>query len=68
MPKCSFSGKEIPPGTGMMYVLKDGKVLYFKDSKSMKNYLKLKRIPREVKWTEAYRQEHKKKAEKKETK
>ncbi len=51
MPKCSFSGKEIPPGTGIMYVKNDGKVLWFLNSKAEKNYLKLRRKPRNVKWT-----------------
>jgi ribosomal protein L24E len=60
MPKCSFSGESIPKGTGTMYVLKDGKILWFKNSKSMKNYLKLKRKPLKVRWTEAYRTEHRK--------
>ena len=60
MPTCSFSGQKIPPGTGMMYVLKDGKVLWFKDSKSMKNHLKLKRKPVKTRWTEYYRKEHNK--------
>jgi len=60
MPTCSFSGQKIPPGTGTMYVLKDGKVLWFKDSKSMKNHLKLKRKPVKTRWTEHYRKEHNK--------
>ena len=51
MPTCNYSGEEIPPGTGIMYVKKDGKVLWFKDSKSEKGFLKLKRKPRNVKWT-----------------
>lgn len=51
MPKCAFSGKEIPPGRGIMYVKKDGKVLWFLNSKSEKNYLKLGRKPRNVAWT-----------------
>ena len=51
MIKCSFSGKDIPPGTGTIYVKKDGKILYFANSKCMKNFLKLKRKPRNVKWT-----------------
>lgn len=55
MPKCSFSGQAIPPGTGTMYVMKDGKILYFKNSKAIKNYLKLKRNPRNVRWTEIHR-------------
>ena len=55
MPKCSFSGKEIPPGTGIMYVKKDGKVLWFADSKNEKNYITLERKPRETRWTEEAR-------------
>jgi len=50
MMKSSFSGKEIPKGTGKMYVQKDGKVLYFASRKEEKNFLKLKRNPRKVKW------------------
>ncbi|MBT7391204.1 50S ribosomal protein L24e, partial [archaeon] len=34
MVKCSFSGEDIPKGTGKMFIKKDGKVLYFKDNKS----------------------------------
>lgn len=52
MPKCSFSGKNIEPGTGLMYVKADGKILYFADRKSLKNMLKLKRKPRTTKWTQ----------------
>ena len=33
---CSFSGDKIEPGTGMMFVKRDGSVLWFKDSKSRK--------------------------------
>ena len=57
MPKCTFSGESLVPGTGLMYVLKDGKVLWFKNSKSMKNFLKLKRKPLKTRWTEHYRKE-----------
>jgi large subunit ribosomal protein L24e len=52
--KCSFCGTEIPPGTGLMYVQKDGKILYFCSKKCEKNMLKLKRKPRKVKWTEEF--------------
>jgi len=34
-----------------MYVKKDGSVLYFKGSKTMKNMLKLKRDGRKIRWT-----------------
>ena len=54
MPKCSFSGEEIKPGTGKMYVKDNGTVLWFKSSKCEKNYLKLKRDPRKFKWTSSY--------------
>ncbi len=60
MPKCTFSGETIKPGTGMMYVLKDGKVLWFKNSKCMKNHLKLKRKPMNTRWTQEYRIKNKK--------
>tara|TARA_B100001093_G_scaffold101433_2_gene93578 strand:- start:15387 stop:15581 length:195 start_codon:yes stop_codon:yes gene_type:complete len=48
---CNFSGEEIEPGTGMMYVRRDGSVLWFKNSKARKNMVKLKRNARRVKWT-----------------
>lgn len=60
MPKCSFSGEQIKPGTGKMYVLKDGKILWFKNSKCQKNYLNLKRKPLKTKWTQDYRKNQKK--------
>jgi large subunit ribosomal protein L24e len=51
---CSFSGDEIEPGTGMMYVKKDGSVLWFKNSKARKNMMQLQRNARKVKWTRHY--------------
>ena len=48
--KCSFCGKEIEPGTGIMYVRNDGKVFYFCSSKCERNMMKLKRKPRKVEW------------------
>jgi large subunit ribosomal protein L24e len=51
---CNFSGEEIEPGTGMMFVRKDGSVLWFKSSKARKNQLQLKRTARKVKWTRHY--------------
>ena len=57
MKKSSFSGKEIPPGTGITYVKKDGKILYFLNRKEEKNMIKLGRKPRRVTWTEEYRKE-----------
>jgi len=51
MPYCAFSNDEIPKGTGTMFVLKDGTVLHFCNSKCQKNYTNLKREGRLVKWT-----------------
>ncbi len=48
---CSFCGEKIEPGTGKMYIRKDGSILYFDKSKCEKNYLKLKREARDVLWT-----------------
>lgn len=57
MVKSSYSGKDIPPGKGIMYVRKDGRVLYFMNRKEEKNLFKLGRKPRTVAWTEEYRRE-----------
>jgi large subunit ribosomal protein L24e len=38
------------PGTGKMFVKKDGSTLFFCSSKCEKNMLKLGRSPRNVKW------------------
>ena len=54
--KCSFCGKEIKPGTGMLFVLKTGKKHYFCSGKCERNAVKLKRTPRKKKWTSAYRE------------
>ncbi|RRJ29209.1 50S ribosomal protein L24e [Halocatena pleomorpha] len=51
---CDFSGEEIEPGTGIMYVRNDGTVLHFKDSKCEKNYF-MGREARDLEWTEAGR-------------
>ncbi|ELY39912.1 50S ribosomal protein L24e [Natronorubrum tibetense] len=48
---CDYTGEEIEPGTGIMYVRKNGSVLHFVDSKAEKNY-KLGREPRDLEWTE----------------
>ena len=48
---CSFSGEEIEPGTGMMFVRRDGSIMWFKNSKARKNMVKLGRNSRKVKWT-----------------
>ncbi len=51
MSKCSFCGRELAMGTGMMYVKKDGKILYFCKKKCEKNMFKLGRTPSKLLWT-----------------
>lgn len=51
---CSFCGDAMEPGTGKMFVRKDGQIFFFCSTKCQKNY-KLGRIPRRVAWTAAGR-------------
>jgi large subunit ribosomal protein L24e len=51
---CSFCGREVKAGTGIMLVRNDGSVLYFCSSKCRKNQLNLRRDPRRLKWTKKY--------------
>ena len=67
--KCSFCGDDIEPGTGKMFVKKDGTVLNFCTNKCYKNMIELKRGPRTTAWTEKFAVENEarlKAAEKKE--
>lgn len=57
--KCSFCGKTIEPGTGKMYVRKDGTVYNFDSNKCYKNMIVLKRVPRTVEWTAKAQEERK---------
>ena len=50
MGKCSFCSKEIPAGTGKIYVLKDGTMFRYCSSKCENNHLKLKMKPQKSKW------------------
>lgn len=54
MAKCTFCGEDLRPGTGKMFVEKDGTILYFCRMKCEKNLLKLKRKPRNTTWTQEY--------------
>jgi large subunit ribosomal protein L24e len=51
MAKCSFCNQTIAPGTGTMYVKKDGKILWFCSMKCEKNMLKLGRKSSHYKWS-----------------
>ena len=46
---CDYTGEEIEPGTGKMFVRTDGTILWFKDSKAEKNYF-LGRESRDLEW------------------
>lgn len=50
--KCSFCGSDIEPGTGKMFVKRDGTILYFDTNKCYKNMIELKRVPRRTTWTQ----------------
>jgi len=49
---CSFCGVLLEPGTGKMFVKKDGTIFWFCSTKCQNNQ-KLGRVPRRVEWTTA---------------
>ena len=54
MVKCSYCGYEISLGTGKIFVFNNGRIVNFCSNKCEKNMLKLKRVPRKLKWTKYY--------------
>jgi len=46
---CDYTGEDIEPGTGTMFVRTDGSILWFKDSKAKKNYM-MGREARDLEW------------------
>lgn len=50
---CNFCGSPIEPGTGKMYVKKDGSVFYF-DRARCQDSLLIGRLARKTKWTKHY--------------
>ncbi len=51
---CSFCGKQIDPGTGLMYVRNDNQRSYFCSRRCERNMLRLGRKARKMKWTLFY--------------
>ncbi len=51
--KCTFCGTEIPRGQGLMYVKRDGSIIYFDSGKCQVNMLTLKRKQSKLKWARA---------------
>jgi len=51
---CSFCGNAIEPGTGKMYIRKDGTVYNFCCNKCKKNSVDLGRVSRRTRWTTRY--------------
>ena len=54
MANYSFCGNAIAPGSGKIFVFNTGKLLNFCSGKCEKNMLKLKRTPKNFKWTKFY--------------
>ncbi len=52
--QCSFCAQEIEPGTGTMFVKRDGTVYQFCSSSCRKQQLHLGRLGHRFKWTRAY--------------
>jgi large subunit ribosomal protein L24e len=52
MVRCNFCKKDIGPGTGKMFIYKEGRILHLCSSKCEKNAIGLKRNPANVRWTQ----------------
>ena len=54
--KCSFCGETLPTGRGKMYAKVSGQLLYFCSSKCDRNFIKLGRDGKRVKWTARFKE------------
>jgi len=52
--QCSFCAGEVEPGTGTMFVKRDGSVFWFCTSSCRKQQLHLGRVGHRLKWTRAH--------------
>ncbi len=52
---CSFCGNDVEPGTGKMFIRRDGTIYFFCSSKCERNLLDLGRVPRWTRWTKHFR-------------
>jgi large subunit ribosomal protein L24e len=52
--QCSFCAGEVEPGTGMMFVKRDGTVFHFCSGSCRKQQLNLGRVGHRVRWTRAH--------------
>lgn len=51
---CSFCGHPIEPGTGTLFIKKDGSTYYFDEKRCQRSLLVMQRVPRKFKWTRHY--------------
>lgn len=51
---CSFCGYPLEPGSGTMFIKKDGSVYYFDKRRCQVSLLKQGRLARRIKWTRHY--------------
>lgn len=51
---CTFCGSDIEPGTGMIFIRKDGSSYNYCSGKCKINHIELERSPRLMKWTRHY--------------
>ena len=51
---CNFCGQPLEPGTGMMFIKKDGSVYYFDRQRCQTSLLYQHRLGRRFKWTKHY--------------
>lgn len=51
---CTYCGNPLEPGTGSMFVKRDGSVYYFDQRRCHQALLKFGRLARNIKWTKHY--------------